>query len=128
MGKVWVLDTSTKGTGATMVPLEQALPGPSKQAESVLVARPSRPEPLPKPQPPPPPRMFKIVDLLTRQVLTERADARAAIEVLKDVRSIVDVDVYAWQPKNRKWRRLTFDEQRMLWSYRDRNLAVRTDR
>jgi len=30
MGKVWVLDTETKGTGANMVPLEkvQAKPGP----------------------------------------------------------------------------------------------------
>jgi hypothetical protein len=34
MGKVWVLDTETKGTGANMVPLEkvQAKPAPRRKA------------------------------------------------------------------------------------------------
>jgi hypothetical protein len=30
MGKVWVLDTETKGTGAQMVPLEKVLEKPAK--------------------------------------------------------------------------------------------------
>ena len=32
MGKVWVLDTETKGTGAEMVPLETALREPAPEA------------------------------------------------------------------------------------------------
>jgi hypothetical protein len=34
MGKTWVLDTETKGTGANMVPLEKVLEQPSKDEES----------------------------------------------------------------------------------------------
>src|SRR4051812_33341890 len=33
MGKVWVLDTETKGTGAQMVPLEDALEKPRQTPE-----------------------------------------------------------------------------------------------
>jgi len=41
MGRVWVLDTETKGTGAEMVPLDKVL---KKQAPSKepIFARPSR--------------------------------------------------------------------------------------
>jgi hypothetical protein len=31
VGKVWVLDTETKGTGASMVPLEKALTRPERE-------------------------------------------------------------------------------------------------
>ena len=33
MGKTWVLDTETKGTGANMVPLEKVLEKPSKERD-----------------------------------------------------------------------------------------------
>jgi hypothetical protein len=43
MGKVWVLDTETKGTGARMVPLEDALAKP--EPDSKPVRREERPRP-----------------------------------------------------------------------------------
>jgi hypothetical protein len=53
VGKVWILDTETKGTGASMVPLEKALKRrepaaapkrrPRRQDESATAARPERP-------------------------------------------------------------------------------------
>ena len=56
MGKVWVLDTETKGTGANVVPLEktQAKPAPKpdrrpRQAQAATPAKPTAPA---KPKPP----------------------------------------------------------------------------
>lgn len=118
MAKVWVLDTSTKGTGATVVPLETVLRKPSGHSEPIYVPPPRRPK-APSPPEPRRPREFKVVDILSRQVLAEHATARAAVEVLNGVRSIVDVNVYVWEPRTAKWRLLTFDEQRLLWNYRD---------
>ena len=45
MAKAWVLDTDTKGTGAHVVPLEQALaqPKPRKEAPKRKRAKPPRP-------------------------------------------------------------------------------------
>lgn len=117
MAKTWVLDTSTKGTGATMVPLDSVLRNPAEHAEPMFVPPPPRPKPEPAPEPRRP-RLFKVVDIATREVLTEGAQARAAIEVLDGVRSIVDVNVYVWQPETEKWRLLTFDERRVLWDAR----------
>jgi hypothetical protein len=79
------------------------------------------PEPLPrepKPPEPRPPLRFKIVDVMTRAALAEDASAREALGVLDDVRSIVDVNVFVWQPKSEKWRLLTLDEKRTLWERR----------
>jgi hypothetical protein len=42
MGKVWVLDTGTKGTGAQMLPLEKALP---KAEPAMEPARPPQQRP-----------------------------------------------------------------------------------
>lgn len=100
-----------------MVPLDKVLQTPSGHAEPIFVPPPARKMPDSAPASPPP-RLFKVVDLLTRQVLTEDADARAVIEVLRGVRSIVDVNVYVWQPKVETWRQLTFDERRLLWDQR----------
>ncbi len=49
MGKAWVLDTETKGTGANMVPLDKVLerPAPSEQPAQ----RPERPAQRPAPEP-----------------------------------------------------------------------------
>ena len=117
MGKVWVLDTSTKGTGATMVPLEKVEREPTPPAKPLVVRRAGRQKPAPVPEPRAP-RSFKVVDIMTRQVLTEGVDARAAIEVLKDVHSIVDVNVYVWQPTRETWRLLSLDEKRLIWDRR----------
>ena len=117
MAKVWVLDTSTKGTGATMVPLESVLRKPSARSEAIYVP-PPRPPKAPPPAEPRRPRLFKVVDIRSREVLAEDATARDTIQVLNGVRSIVDVNVYVWAPATETWRLLTFDEQRLLWSHR----------
>jgi hypothetical protein len=116
--RTWVLDTSTKGTGAQMVPLESVLEKPKPSSEPLFVP----PKPAPRaPRPPEPrvPRRFKIVDVVSREVLAEGVSAREALAVLKDVRSNVDVRVYVRQPKADRWRLLTLDEQRLLWDRRD---------
>jgi len=40
--------------------------------------------------------------------------------VLENVRSIVDVNAYVWEPQSDRWRMLTFGETQMLWEYRSR--------
>jgi hypothetical protein len=122
MGKVWVLDTETKGTGANMVPLDRVLrkPGPDSVAGFVL---PELKPPAPASPEPRVPRQFKVVDVLTRQVLAEGADARTTISVLDDVRSIVDVTIWVWQPDAERWRMLSLEEARALWEYRGRRGA-----
>ena len=118
--RVWVLDTSTKGTGATMVPLESILRKPTGRSDAIYVPPPPRPPKAPAPAEPRSARMFKVIDIRSREVLAVDATARATIQVLNGVRSIVDVNVYVWMPATEKWRLLTFDEQRLLWSRRDR--------
>jgi hypothetical protein len=118
MAKTWVLDTETKGTGATMVPLEKARPKPAR-GEPFPVAR--KPQPRPEPAPAPrAPRRFKVVDAMTRQALAEDASIRETVEALKGVRSVVDVSVYVWEPDRDDWRMLTLRERRKVWDLRDR--------
>jgi len=118
VGKVWILDTETKGTGANMVPLDSVL---RKGSDTVpgfhfpKLRTPERSEPEPQT-----PRRFKVVDVQTREVLAEDTDARTTIGVLEPVRSIVDVTVSVWQPERERWRMLTMDELRALWAYRGR--------
>jgi hypothetical protein len=119
MAKTWVLDTETKGTGAHMVPLEKVLRKGSQEPDLNLVElkRAVSPKPAPEPQAPPP-RRFKVVDIMTRETLAEHADARTTVELLGQVRSIVDVNIYVWNPKRQSWRMLTLDERRTLWDFR----------
>ena len=122
MATTWVLDTETKGTGATMVPLEKVLKKPAARSEPLVAPvrdRPARPRPAPAPEPRQP-RRFKVVDVVTRQVLAEGAHARATVDLLKEVDSVVDVRIYTWQPKAGKWRLLSHREQKALWDFRDR--------
>ena len=118
MGRVWVLDTETKGTGAEMVPLEKALKRREPAFAPVLGGG-KRPPPSADP-PAKAPRKFKLVDVMTREVLAVDADARAAVDLLQGFRSIVDVHVYVWEPKRPGWRLLSLREQRLLWALRDR--------
>ena len=118
MPKVWVLDTETKGTGANMVPLERVLSKGRPVSVPGFVLPPLRPSP---DQPDPrTPLEFKVMDILTRRILGEGLDARGAVEVLENVRSIVDVNAYVWEPQSDRWRMLTFGETQMLWEYRSR--------
>ena len=117
MTKTWVLDTETKGTGANMVPLEKRRSKPEHARDVLFVPRKHAPPPATPPAPKPA-RTFKVVDLVSRQVLTEGTDARTTIDVLKSVRSIVDIQVYVWQPVRETWRMLGLDELRLLWDRR----------
>jgi len=113
MAKTWVLQTETKGTGAQVVPIDSV----TKRASAVdpvfvlrqTEAKAKSPDPEPRR-----PHRFKLVDVMTRQTLAEDASARATVDILQGVRSIVDVDVYVWQDETSRWRRLTFAEQRAL--------------
>jgi hypothetical protein len=113
MGKIWVLETETKGTGANLVPLERASKR-SAPTEPVFVPRKPRPQEAPAPEPPAP-RKFRVVDVMTRQALVQDGSAREAVEAFKDVRSLVDVDVYVWQPVRERWRMLTSPERKAMW-------------
>ena len=57
---------------------------------------------------------------MTREVLAEGVDARTTVKLLEDVRSIVDVTIWVWQPETERWRMLTLEETRSLWDYRGR--------
>jgi hypothetical protein len=115
--RVWVLDTATKGTGAEMVPLDSVVKKPAATGERLFVP-PKRPPRAPKDPAPPTPRMFKVVDVTSRAVLAEGTGARATLDVLSTVGSIVDVHVFVWEPKRGRWRLLTLAEQRLLWERR----------
>lgn len=119
MGKVWILDTETKGTGANMVPLDRVLRKPGSDAVPDFVLPELKP-PAPREPEPKQPRKFRVVDVLTRQVLADEVDARATVGTLEDVRSIVDVNIWVWEPDPERWRMLTLDEVRSLWEYRGR--------
>ena len=121
MAKIWVLDTETKGTGANMVPLDKVLKKPAPADERLLRVR--RPKPVDEPSEPespdvPEPHRFRIVDVMTRQMLVDDADARATVAVLEDTRSVVDVLIDVWEPDTGEWRRLTLSEQKALWGFR----------
>ena len=113
--KVWVLDTETKGTGAQMVPLDTTVKQGARP--SVVRERPERPAAEPGAREP---RLFKVVDVMTREVLTEGAGTRETVDVLKKARSVVDVSVHVWEPGAGKWQPLTQREQKMLWDLASR--------
>src|SRR3954452_6619512 len=118
MAKTWILDTETKGTGANMVPLDDARPK-ERAREKVFVPPKPRPRPQPEPAPRKPPR-FKVVDVMTRATLAEGADGRALVDLLKGIRSLVDVHISRWDDDRGDWRLLSLGEQRALWQLRDR--------
>jgi hypothetical protein len=117
--RVWVLDTETKGTGATMVPLDSVLEQPAPSPKPLVV--PPKPRPRPKREPEPrAPRRFRVVDVTTRERLADDASARETVEVLGRVRSNVDVNVFVWAEQAQTWRLLSLAEQRALWDRRPR--------
>ena len=117
MAKIWVLDTETKGTGANMVPLEKVQSNPATAAGPFKRPGP-RPRPASRPPERTPPREFKIVDVVSREVLSEGVGARAAVERLEGIRSVVDVNVYVRKRTEVEWRLLSLGEQQALWGHR----------
>jgi hypothetical protein len=127
VGKVWVLDSETKGTGAQMVPLEKALKRPAAEPErrrARPVPRPARRE---KPPASGPPRRFRVIDARSRQMLADDANAPRTLELLRGVEQPVDVSVYVWEPKPATWRLLTSREKSLLWELRRRRPALEPD-
>ena len=116
--RIWVLDTETKGTGAEMVPLEKVLRKPSAEPRR-RIPGPRRRAPAPPPEPAPRrPRRFRAIDVVTREVLADDADAQTMLEALGRVRSSVDVSLYVWEPDPGEWRLLSLAEQREAWRRR----------
>jgi hypothetical protein len=114
MAKTWVLRTDTKGTGAQMVPLESVQKRTSS-VEPVFVPREPASPAGPEPSKPKANHRFRIVSVLSRQMLVDEASTRETIDALRDVRSIVDVNLYVWQEDEARWRLLTLPEQRTLF-------------
>jgi hypothetical protein len=115
-GKVWVLDTETKGTGAQMVPLESVLRKPQPKEHFLApTARRHKVEPTPAPRAP---RRFRVTDVSTRQTLGDDLSARATLALLAGRRSSVDVNVSVWEPEGERWRLLTLAEKQLLWERR----------
>jgi hypothetical protein len=115
-GKVWVLDTETKGTGAQMVPLESTLKQPQAK-EHFLPATAKRHKPAPAPVERAP-RRFRVTEVVSRQILGDELDARATLTLLGGQRSSVDVNVSVWEPEEERWRLLTLAEKQLLWERR----------
>ena len=118
MAKTWILDTETKGTGAHRVPLEKVLKKPSPEQGLAVVELERPPRPVEQTVEQPTALMFKIVDIRSSQVLAEGVGARAAVELLEDVGSVVDVRIYVWSREAKRWRLLTLGEQKALWEFR----------
>jgi hypothetical protein len=112
MGTTWVLDTETKGTGANMVPLERVTNRPSAPAHRFVL--PERRPPQKEPPKPRAPRRFRTLDVMTRQNLLEEGSAHDAMQALRSVRSIVDVNIYVRDEERERWLLLPFSEQRAL--------------
>jgi hypothetical protein len=95
-----------------MVPLERV----TKRSDPKPLVVPPKPRtPQPPESTPRAPRRFRVVDLMTRQELADDVGAGEAIDTLKSVGSVVDVNVYVWQPEPERWRPLTFSERRAMW-------------
>ena len=122
MAKRWVLETSTKGTGANVVPAgderKEPKPDAPREREKLWVHAPTAPRP-PKPPEPRRPRRFRVVEITTHRVLADDADARTTIATLRGVPCIVDVTISVWDEKTGRYRLLTHGEQRTLWDLRD---------
>jgi hypothetical protein len=119
MGKTWILDTETKGTGAHVVPLEEALQRRSPEQDLAVVALERLPRPTESIEPAAP-LEFKVVDIRSSQVLAEGIGVRATVDVLEDIDSVVDVRIYVWARAAGRWRLLTLGEQKALWGFRGR--------
>jgi hypothetical protein len=101
-----------------MVPLDRVLRKGSNTVPGFTLPELKAPEE--KPAEPRPPKRFKVVDVVTREVLAEDADARATVKVLEGVRSIVDVNIWVWLPETERWLMLPLEDARALWEFRGR--------
>ena len=128
MGRIWVLDTETKGTGAEMVPLERALvakrSAPKDQRIEVIRRRPRSQAPEAADPAPEPTaarsRRYRVVNAISGQTLAEDTGTREALRLLEGMRSMVDARVYVREAHESEWQPLTLGEQKALWAFRKR--------
>jgi hypothetical protein len=52
-------------------------------------------------------------------VLAEDVGISEALDALRGVGSVVDANVYMWEPEDEDWRPLSLAERRTLWGFRD---------
>ena len=116
--RTWVLDTETKGTGATMIPLEQAERKEEPERERLWVP-PKRTARVPPPPEPPAPRRFRVLDVVTRELLLDDGSARETLALLGGVEHMNDVNLYVWEPDDERWRLLSIAVQRVVWERRE---------
>ena len=112
-----MLDTETKGTGATMVPLDR-FEHPQEPKPGKLWVPPKRTPREPKPPEPRAPRRFRVVDVLTRAVLQDDGSVRETLALLGGVDHMHDVNLYVWEPDDDRWRLLSIAEQQVVWDRR----------
>jgi hypothetical protein len=115
VAKTWILDTETKGTGAHIAPLESDRPRADRDLAIVTLERPPRTLKAPEPSPP---RAFKVVDVMSAQVLAEDVGTRETLELLAGMKTMIDARIYVWVPGAERWRLLRLEEQRALWALR----------
>lgn len=102
-----------------MVPLEKAL-APNRAEQKLALFRFNRP-PRPTEAPEPPaPLLFKVVNVLSSEVLAEGVGARETVELLEGMSSMLDARIFQWMAKTGRWRLLTLDESKALWQFRGR--------
>jgi len=114
MGKVWVLDSETKGTGAHMAPLPRARPAREGDLSITRFAAPPRAKATP---PRRLPRRFRVLDVLGNRVLADDVQAPQALAALSQLHKALDARVYVREPPSDRWRLLTLAETRTLWGY-----------
>jgi hypothetical protein len=104
-----------------MAPLEDVLEKPGSKAEPrSIVGKPRRTREANRTKPRAPDK-FKVVDVMTREVLAEGATTSETVELLEGIRSIVDVRMYVWDDKTEKWRLLVPAQEKALWSLRSQS-------
>ena len=106
-----------------MVPLERLEERKRRgtERERIRVIRPKPDpgdEPLFEPEGERARRRFRIVSVLTRQTLADDVGISEALEALRGVGSVVDVNVFVWDRGEEDWRPLTMSERRRLWNLR----------
>jgi hypothetical protein len=119
VAKRWVLDTETKGTGAHVAPYTETGRGAELERELALVQLGGAPAPPRSPAPAQPLR-FRVVSVMSSQVLADDVSAKEAVEALEGLRSVLDARIFAWAPERRRWRLLSLEESKALWGFRGR--------
>jgi hypothetical protein len=115
--RTWVLDTETKGTGATMVPLDR-FEHPDEPKRGRPWVPPKRRPREPKAPEPRAPRRFRVVDVLSRRVLLQDGGVRETLELLGDIPHVTDVNISVWEPDGERWRLLSLAERKAVWERR----------